>query len=360
MNKNIILLPLIVIVSIVLASCSHERCGIFNHESESLQITYNTTVKQNPKIQMDNQKTTMLNGIYFSPFDHSDRADMRMCSDRIISGNYCHSDISEHGFAVCIITVLNINIGECQAESGKYVPTEVRIDSIIEKNPAFALKEGDSVTVAEYSTWFKNDDGFIVRYREPIIPITEEGSQYIVTISDCEIDETNKLTYFWKGLEYRIQALTIPISQTSKLTDDEIYEIMKLPEDVVQCSRALIDHFIKNESGEPKEDHVVLMPEEMRKAIEENGIQDTVWVANVNGRYLGVDIGQADAYMEWTVYGYYFGFPALSTIRIFDSDTNSLITLATGTDKESLISENEVRILHDNLPDSLHIIKDRP
>jgi hypothetical protein len=83
-------------------------------------------------------------------------------------------------------------------------------------------------------------------------------------------------------------------------------------------------------------------------------------VANVNGRYLGVDIGQADAYMEWTVYGYYFGFPALSTIRIFDSDTNSLITLATGTDKESLISENEVRILHDNLPDSLHIIKDRP
>ena len=118
------------------------------------------------------------------------------------------------------------------------------------------------------------------------------------------------------------------------------------------------------ESNEPKGDRAVLMPEEfpeeMRKAIEENGIQDTVWVANVNGRYLGVDIGQADAYMEWTIYGYYFGFPALSTIRIFDSDTNSLIVLATGTDKESLISENEVRILHDNLPDSLHIIKDRP
>lgn len=317
---------------------------------------------------MDNQKTTMLNGIYFSPFDHSDRADMRMCSDRIISGNYCHSDISEHGFAVCIITVLNINIGECQAESGKYVPTEVRIDSIIEKNPAFALKEGDSVTVAEYSTWFKNDDGFIVRYREPIIPITEEDSQYIIIIGDCEIDETNKLTYFWKGLEYRIQALTIPINHNSNLTDDEIYEIMKLPEDVVQCSRALIDHFIKKESGEPKEDHVVLMPEEfpeeMRKAIEENGIQDTVWVANVNGRYLGVCIGQAEEYMERILYDYYFGFPAMSNIYIFDANTNTLIGLwhagRTTDEVYSLISEDEVRILHDNFPDSLHIIKDRP
>jgi hypothetical protein len=74
------------------------------------------------------------------------------------------------------------------------------------------------------------------------------------------------------------------------------------------------------ESNEPKEDHVVLMPEEfpeeMRKAIEENGIQDTVWVANVNGRYLGVCIGQADEYMERILYDYYFGFPAMSNIYI--------------------------------------------
>ena len=32
-------------------------------------------------------------------------------------------------------------------------------------------------------------------------------------------------------------------------------------------------------------------PEEMRKALEENDLRDAVWVANVNGRYLGVDIG---------------------------------------------------------------------
>ena len=122
------------------------------------------------------------------------------------------------------------------------------------------------------------------------------------------------------------------------------------------------------ESNEPKEDHVVLMPEEfpeeMRKAIEENGIQDTVWVANVNGRYLGVGIGQAEEYMERILYDYYFGFPAASNIYIFDTNTNLLTGLwhAGRTTDEicSLISEDEVRILHDNLPDSLHIIKDRP
>jgi len=125
---------------------------------------------------------------------------------------------------------------------------------------------------------------------------------------------------------------------------------------------------VQTEPNEPKEDRVVLMPEEfpeeMRKAIEENGFQDTVWVANVNGRYLGVGIGQADEYMERILYDYYFGFPAMSNIYIFDTNTNLLTGLwhAGRTTDEicSLISEDEVRILHDNLPDSLHIIKDRP
>lgn len=56
-------------------------------------------------------------------------------------------------------------------------------------------------------------------------------------------DETSK-EVLWTDLEYMVEALTIPILENSDMTDDEIYALLKLPEDVSQCSKDLITRYI--------------------------------------------------------------------------------------------------------------------
>ena len=87
----------------------------------------------------------------------------------------------------------------------------------------------------------RNQEGFSIAFPDGIIPISEKNAQYIVLMYNA--DESSKKE-LWTNLEYMVEALTIPIVENSDMTDDEVYAILKLPEDVSQCSRDLIEQFI--------------------------------------------------------------------------------------------------------------------
>ena len=181
---------------------------------------------------------TMFKSISFDSILGADRESRTTNSSLIISGNACRGSDE---FAVCIVTVTSIDKDGCNSERGTYVPVTLRIDTVIDSTSAFSLGSGDTVTVSEYSTWFKNEEGYTVSYHDGIIPITEEGSQYIISI--YEVSE-NVAKLFWSGLKYRVEALTIPISPNHEMSDLEIYSKLKLPDDVAQCSKELIDYFM--------------------------------------------------------------------------------------------------------------------
>ena len=144
----------------------------------------------------------------------------------------------EYGYAVCIITALKIDLSGCSsADIGKRIPVDIRIDKILNKNPAFTLKEGDTASVGEFSAWFKTDDGYMVNTRDYIIPITEEGAQYIVLLYSAEESFQKD---WWEGIEYMAEPLTIPVSEDGTY-DVSLYGDMKVADDVRQCS----DDFIK-------------------------------------------------------------------------------------------------------------------
>ena len=94
----------------------------------------------------------------------------------------------------------------------------------------------------------------------------------------------------------------------------------------------------------------------MRKAVEENDLRDIVWVANVNGRYLGITMGEAELVDKKTGYGYTLSFPNGSCICAFDTESNFLSGLGPYSSKvekdslEEFLSEKEVKVLYDNLP----------
>ena len=199
------------------------------------------TVYNMNKFTTCDQEHKMFNGISFDPIADTDRESRTADAALIISGNACKGS---NGFAVCIATITSIDKDNCTFEKGALVPVTLRIDSVIESNTAFALKVGDTAKVAEYSSWFKNEEGYTVSYQDGIIPITEEGSQYIIYI--YEVDE-NIVENFWHDLKYRVEALTIPISQNHEMTDIELYKTLGLPDDVIQCSKELINWFVNRQ-----------------------------------------------------------------------------------------------------------------
>ncbi len=185
------------------------------------------------------QKHAKFKDVSFDSIMDTDRVDMVTVSEYLLSSNAFKGSSSK---AICIVTVKNIHKDSCEPEKGKKVPITVRIDTIIDSSSAFSLKTGDTITLGESSVWTQDEKGYTVSYRDGIIPITEEGSQYILLIS--EVDERIAETY-WPGLKYKAKALTIPINKNNDLSNSEIYEKMKLPDDVIQCSETFINLFFK-------------------------------------------------------------------------------------------------------------------
>lgn len=249
--KKIIILPTLMLMISLLVSCTKTNTNPINQSTDpdikirdnQADVSRNDSEKDSSDYTLNESITDvrgqiMFNNISFDSIMGTDRVSRTSDSSRIISGNACKGSDE---FAVCFVTVEKIDKNGCNPEKGKFVPITLRIDFVIESTSSFSLEAGDSVTVAEFSTWFKNEAGYTVSYHDGIIPITEEGSQYMLYI--YEVDE-NVAKNFWPGLKYRAEALTIPVCQNHELTDIEIYEALNLPDDVIQCSKDLIDNFV--------------------------------------------------------------------------------------------------------------------
>gem|GEM_PF-5938185 len=247
MKKILIPVELIILLAL-LVSCSTpiliSSNQSFNNadgpydDQNSVDVKRNEDNTTNIVLDASKQERSMFQSITFDSILGADRESRTTNSSLIISGNACRGSDE---FAVCIVTVTSIDKDGCNSERGTYVPVTLRIDTVIDSTSAFSLGSGDTVTVSEYSTWFKNEEGYTVSYHDGIIPITEEGSQYIISI--YEVSE-NVAKLFWSGLKYRVEALTIPISPNHEMSDLEIYSKLKLPDDVAQCSKELIDYFM--------------------------------------------------------------------------------------------------------------------
>ena len=183
----------------------------------------------------------------YSQIDESDREPMsaEFVDTYLKNGVELNSTES----AVCIVTVLDINVDWCRYETGAPVPVKVRIDRIIGKNSSFALNEGDTVTLKEHDNWMKTDDGYEITFFDGVIPLSELGGRHVLYIIGAA-DETKEYyssNYNWNDLEYIAIPMTASVDNNGNLIDPEIYEKTGFPDDVRECSETLIARYLKND-----------------------------------------------------------------------------------------------------------------
>ena len=109
------------------------------------------------------------------------------------------------------------------------------------------------------------------------------------------------------------------------------------------------------------------LPEKLKKTFEHYNTQ--TWIQNVNGRYIGIRKFEPDDIRAFTCYyatgyGYHFMLPDISRIYIYDLSTDALTEVKSGQGSETVdgkntassetletyLTEEEVRILFENLP----------
>ena len=268
-KKIIILFISLMIILGMMTSCYVSNNNIiknnqFNQTDNTNNIDNNTQkgISSEGKI-----KETMFKNIVFDQISGSDReGGYSVASNFILRNNYEGSyEGYENEFAFCIATVTSIDKSKCNPdpEIGTNLPVTLRIDTIIGSTPTFSLKCGESATVYNTTVWSRNDEGYTVYYRDGAIPVTEEGAQYLIIIykiSEDYIKEIKEIQFYkdyWDDLKYKVEALTIPINNNFDLTDEEIYETLKLPDDVKVQSIMLIDYFIHNKTQEEVTDFAI-------------------------------------------------------------------------------------------------------
>lgn len=248
--KKIMMLTMCVVLSAVLfASCSYTHndhdISIISDVAQVGQSDNLAEINNSARdaLTSSNEKKgeIMFDKVSLVSVSGSDR--MPRSASKIL--RYPEMDAKEKtGTAICIVTVLDINTSACTSDLGRRIPIKLRLDSIIGNNPAFRLNVDDIVLATDYSYWTKCRDGFSVNYSDGTIPITERNAQYIVLMygTDEETKETVQ-----NDIELSVEALTIPITgNENNVSFDGIYKYLKLPDDVIQCSKDLIDSFMNN------------------------------------------------------------------------------------------------------------------
>lgn len=147
----------------------------------------------------------------------------------------------EAGGAICIVTLLNVYTDNCTEEIGCVVPIAIKVEKVLLQNDRFALREGDEILTWDHSRWRRNNDGFTVLFQEGYIPIAQVGSQYIVMIAE-ETESAKKQSLL--PLDYCVTAYSIPIEDKDGLSEDKVYELLGLPDDVRKCSEDLLKMFV--------------------------------------------------------------------------------------------------------------------
>lgn len=223
--KNILMIILSLLLCLSLVACdTPNKCN----ESGEMPTA------DNPESSIKEESLAMNISVVYSPNNSMDRALVSLeCLKRRIS----LSLDEDRGCALCLVTVVNINLEDVTSTEGSRVPLTLRIDKVLSSNESFTLKEGESFLTAEYSFWVKKGDEYSVRYADGSVPITESGSQYIVMLT-----EEGAFDDIDFDIEYRTECYSVPIN-TSNVSANKIatqYAEMRLPEDVRKLSVALI------------------------------------------------------------------------------------------------------------------------
>ena len=95
------------------------------------------------------------------------------------------------------------------------------------------------------------------------------------------------------------------------------------------------------------ESYIELFPEEIPEQIKNNKkTLDTIWVANVNGRYIGFDETNLDMLGEMEFYGFHFTFANSTNIVIYDSEKETVTVIR---ENPAIIREGRIAVNRDEL-----------
>lgn len=146
-------------------------------------------------------------------------------------------------YGICLVTLVDIDLNNCieNSDRGTAVPVTIRIDKIFEATSEFGFVENDTIKTTDYTVWFKYTDHYDVSYCESNVPLTETGKQYFVEIYHSESTFPINL-----DCDYKICGMSIPISDDiyDRNRVIEIYEKMRIPEDVQELSEGLIEKYL--------------------------------------------------------------------------------------------------------------------
>ncbi len=173
---------------------------------------------------------------------------------------------SERSCAVCLVTMVDVDLSKVDEESAKKVPFTLKIEEIFSSSPSFDFREGDSIVANGRSLWKKRDYGYLVWVQTCSFPIVEYNAQYIVFLRENYSDE-----YDETGVLHGVWSFTVPISTSYTTVDTlaELYAEMKAPFDMSRLSYDLILREF-GESALPPYDEIDTKVKELRKAEKNN------------------------------------------------------------------------------------------
>ena len=259
--KNYLVIILSFVLCLSLAACNAVDNG---EDLDGAPVIGNTEggtapVIENTEGSTENENSSMGISVIYAP-DHS--ADYEPPSYDRLKRRHSLSMTEDSGFALCLVTAMNIDLSDVSSATvGVRVPMTLRIDRVILSNDAFDMTQGESFLTAGYFFWSRKGEDYSVHYWDGVMPITEQGAQYIVVL--------NERAPFYDisfDIKYTTSCYTIPIASSAMSADEiaTIYAQMQLP----KAERKLSLELIKEAFGEnyvPSFDEVETILGEMAK-----------------------------------------------------------------------------------------------
>ncbi len=247
--KNYLVIILSVALCLSLAACNVVDNGKDIDGAQVIENTEGNTEKENSSMNIS---------IVYSPTHSTDRG---LVSSDLLERRISLSMSEDRGCAMCLVTVVDIDLDDISDSVGVRIPLTLRIDKVISSNTSFDIAQGESILTADYSLWSQIGEDYSVCYADGVIPITERGAQYIVILT--EEGSFDDISF---DIAYRTECYTVPITSPSMSVDELaiLYVEMQLPDDV----RKLATDLIKGEFGEnsiPDFDEIEAVLGEMAK-----------------------------------------------------------------------------------------------
>lgn len=229
--KNYLVIILSVALLLSLAACNAVNNG---ENIDGAQVIGNT------EGNTEKEDSSMNTSVVYSPTHSTDRV---LVSSDLLERRISLSMSEDRGCAMCLVTVIDIDLDDISDSVGVRIPLTLRIDKVISSNTSFDIEQGESILTADYSLWSQTGEDYSVCYADGVIPITERGAQYIVILT--EEGSFGDISF---DIAYRTECYTVPITSSSMSVDELAtqYLEMQLPEDV----RKLATELIKGELGE--------------------------------------------------------------------------------------------------------------